>query len=87
MRGIVPRAEQKKLYIIYTRDQQDKPCFFVLWSSADKVKALRQQALKKDTMLNIMQYGEIVLSGFGDGLSEMQKKFLKDKFGMDAENL
>ena len=81
----VIKAGGVPIHLVRCKDAEGRDCFFFILCSLQKAKAL-SEAFKHGSV-DLTDYGEIVVSGFGREPTAEAKRLLKEKYNFDAEGM
>jgi hypothetical protein len=69
-----------QIHLLKAKDKNGERCFFYVFIDKDKVDKFRK--IPKKTKLDLLDYGKVVESGFGEPSEEIKKK-MKEEYNFE----
>ncbi|NBX03027.1 MAG: hypothetical protein EBR02_02960 [Alphaproteobacteria bacterium] len=77
------RRSGKPIHFIRCRDDENRERYYFLMCEKQKLELLRTHS-QGSRILDLADYGTILLSGFGNAVSEADKQTMLEKYDIDV---
>ena len=73
------------IHLVRATDKTGRRAWYFVLAPHDKIKLVANHT--GDDLIDLVRYGQILISGYGEEPTEEAKQFLKEKYDFDADTL